>query len=1165
MKKAALAFLVLILLVVGGLLVLPSFWDWNGEKGRIAALVKEQTGRDLRIAGDVSLRLLPTPAFSAGDVTLANIDGGSDPAMVQLDELQIRVALAPLLRGAVLVESVTLVRPQVLLEVLPDGRANWDFSGAAADDSAGGGSGTSGSATPAAESRSGGDARNEAVRVDSFIVEDGTVRYVDARSGLQEVVEGLNAELGAESLRGPFAVNGAAVYQGVPLEFDFNLDRLVEGGATALSLSLTLPQSDASGNFLGALSRHEDLQTLRGRLQAEGKDLARTIRGLPLAEAPSDLPALLARPFALTAEITASDSTSGERDAAAESVALTLGEASLDGEAAVVFGEVPQVTAKLSTKAIDLDKLLAVPGAAGESGGEGQQAAAPPPAQRGGQTAPDADGAAPGLPKDISAKLAFTADALLYRGQTVRQVEVAARLDQGRLEIDKAVAQLPGSSDVSLTGRLTTAGQGPRFGGKVEATSDNLRGLLRWLGMDITAVPAERLRRLALKTAVDATPGQLTLRDIDLSLDVSRLTGGVAIALRDRPGLGIGIAVDRINLDAYLPPPTAGQPAAVPPAGTPAQGGDGATAPQPAPQAGGPAGLPLLGRFDANIDMRVGQMTYRGLPLNGLHLDGTLQRGGLVVRELSVADLAGSHGAFAGSLANIDRDPSVDGSLDISVAALSRLAKVLGLDLGARLPLESFTLSGAVNGNREELRFDQKLAALGGSLRAAGRAELQPGAPAVQADLALDHPDLSVLLGELLRDGAVPAGLGPVALQGRMATGAASGAGDLRFSDLAGKAAGVDLLDGDLAVDLAAARPRITAELTTGILPLAVLAAPAAGAGGKGGQGAENGAKTGAAGQRSPRPAAGRERWSSKPFELEALRGFDAEVKLRSKAVLADKLRLDDADLDAVLDGGVLDVRHFNAQAYGGALTVSGKADLRESAAGGLEVALAVNALEVELRDLLKDLAGSDRFAGPLSLEGSFNSRGNSESALVSALSGQGKLDGTVTVATKVEEQAGALVLDLLGKKVKEVRGISDSTTMLFSAFAGAPAKVDGTFVVEQGVLRSDDLKVRGRDAEALTAGNVNLPDWRLESRTDVFRDSAPETAYLTAVLRGPLDEPDVRISGQPFQREQAPAAVEPPPATDEGTTQEEQPAKPMKPEELLKEGVKSLLKGLDG
>src|SRR3546814_11921870 len=94
---------------------------------------------------------------------------------------------------------------------------------------------------------------------------------------------------------------------------------------------------------------------------------------------------------------------------------------------------------------------------------------------------------------------------------------------------------------------------------------------------------------------------------------------------------------------------------------------------------------------------------------------------------------------------------------------------------------------------------------------------------------------------------------------------------------------------------------------------------------------------------------------------------------------------------------------------------------------------------------------------------------------------------------------------------------------MLFGAFAGAPAAVDGTFAIEEGVAHSEDLTVRGRNAEARTKGSADLPDWVLDSTTEVFRDTAPEDAYLTVRLQGPLDEPNVAIDGQPFQRPPAP------------------------------------------
>jgi uncharacterized protein involved in outer membrane biogenesis len=312
--------------------------------------------------------------------------------------------------------------------------------------------------------------------------------------------------------------------------------------------------------------------------------------------------------------------------------------------------------------------------------------------------------------------------------------------------------------------------------------------------------------------------------------------------------------------------------------------------------------------------------------------------------------------------------------------------------------------------------------------------------------------------------------------------------------------------------------------------------------------------------------AAPRERWSRKPLDLAAFRALDAEVKLSAKTLQADKLRLTNAVLEASLADGLLELKRFTADSYGGALSVTGRADARDAAAG-LQVAADVKADKVELKGLLRDLADSDRFSGPLTLESRLTTRGSSEAALVAGLAGDGKLTGTVTVAAKVEEQAGALVLGILGQKVREIRGVTDSTTVLFGAFAGAPAAVDGSFLVEEGVARSDDLTVRGRNAVARTQGRADLPDWQLDSTTDVYRDADPQNAYLTAKLRGPLDEPNVTIGGQPFQRQPTPPAEQPAaPGSGEPPAVTEQPKQqPVKPEELLKDGLKNLLKGLGG
>src|SRR5215468_10018348 len=128
LKKLLIGVGVIVLLLVLAVAIGPRLVDWNAYKPRVAAAVRNATGRDLAIEGNVSLSLLPTPTLSVAGVRLANMPGAATPDMARLKSLDISVALMPLLGGTIKVTKVTLVDPVILLERLPDGRANWQFT-----------------------------------------------------------------------------------------------------------------------------------------------------------------------------------------------------------------------------------------------------------------------------------------------------------------------------------------------------------------------------------------------------------------------------------------------------------------------------------------------------------------------------------------------------------------------------------------------------------------------------------------------------------------------------------------------------------------------------------------------------------------------------------------------------------------------------------------------------------------------------------------------------------------------------------------------------------------------------------------------------------------------------------------------------------------------------
>ena len=99
---------------------------------RLAALLAEQiktaTGRDFRIDGGLSLRILPTLAVRAGDIVLANTEWGSRPDMLRAHQAAFEVSLRALLDGQIRILRVDVEGADLLLESNGAGRSNWQFA-----------------------------------------------------------------------------------------------------------------------------------------------------------------------------------------------------------------------------------------------------------------------------------------------------------------------------------------------------------------------------------------------------------------------------------------------------------------------------------------------------------------------------------------------------------------------------------------------------------------------------------------------------------------------------------------------------------------------------------------------------------------------------------------------------------------------------------------------------------------------------------------------------------------------------------------------------------------------------------------------------------------------------------------------------------------------------
>ena len=619
--------------------------------------------------------LLPSPRVRASDVRV--VVGEADyPANIDAKHVELDLGWASLFGGAVEITHLRVIEPRV---VFTEPRA--------------------GAATPVPQL-----GPIEAVRIERTDIQNGRIVWVDPRSKAPRTVEQIQAVVLASPLASSIRVTGTAVARAVPLEFDAVVGDAPVGRPNPFSLTASIRPNLARATLRGTYDA--GARALRGRLQAEGGDLlaALDVVGIQIDSAAAGP---MSQPFSATGDL--GWSAGG---IAANDVVLQLGEVRATGAVNATFGQTPAIDVALALAWIDLDKLSRL-----ERRAPAAQRPAPRPAN--GATTRVDTAATPrerAAEKILDLSLDLGIEALGLNGGIVRQLRLNAVMSRGDLVINQASALLPGGTELTGFARIDADAQPARIEGTVSARSDNMRGLLGWLGIDTSEVPAGRLRRFESQARVEGTPSRIELTGFNLVFDSTHATGGIAIAPGARIGLGIDLKIDQINIDGY--------------SAAPAQSGQPAGASSPA----------LLDRFDANLALAAETMTVGGETISGAVLDATLQRGDVVLRSLEIRDLAGAQVEMRGQLAAVTRQAAADLQISLRADDASRLLRLVDLTAAAPTPL---ALAGRLTGQAGgDIAFDDVDLAYGTS-RFRGRAQLtQKPARRVLLDLQTERVSL---------------------------------------------------------------------------------------------------------------------------------------------------------------------------------------------------------------------------------------------------------------------------------------------------------------------------------------------------------------------------------------------------------------------------------------
>jgi uncharacterized protein involved in outer membrane biogenesis len=140
--------------------------------------VREATGRELMIAGPVSLGFLPRIAVSAEQVSLSNAAWAKNPQMANLEKVALEISLLPLLGSRIEVSSIQLAGLTLNLETNAKGDGNWLMGDIVSPNGTTASSSTGAAQADAKKSASDGDtADRNTVLIENLNLTNGQIRY----------------------------------------------------------------------------------------------------------------------------------------------------------------------------------------------------------------------------------------------------------------------------------------------------------------------------------------------------------------------------------------------------------------------------------------------------------------------------------------------------------------------------------------------------------------------------------------------------------------------------------------------------------------------------------------------------------------------------------------------------------------------------------------------------------------------------------------------------------------------------------------------------------------------------------------------------------------------------------------------------------------------------
>ena len=503
-----------ILVFLGGLLavvlfsalLIPYFVDWTDFRRDFEDQASRILGKKVVVHGRVEARILPFPSVTLHDVR-AGTDADGSP-LIQVARFSMDAELAPFLSGEARIFDMRIEEPKAKIRLLKDGTLDW-MRGSRAE-------------IPA-----------RTVVLESVQIEGGQIEFIDEQSGRNRVVTGLNADMSANSLAGPWKAEGRAAVDGHPGSFSLSSSEPdYAAGRMGLRMRLVPDEHPVEVDLDGAIAATAGKPAYSGSFSFSFREDEKQKQqaGQSLFSSPRTRGS-----FELTNESVRIPSYRMELGGS-ENPYVVTGEATLD------TGAKPEFLLTADGQQIDVARFAPPVVQAGKTSRQ------PTASVRQRIEAFAAMVARIPVPP-VPGKASISLPALVSDDTTIRDIRLDVRPEGSGWQVVNAVATLPGRTQLEAKGSLTLLG-GPAFNGNLLLASNQPSGLANWLSGSVD--PAIRqLNAAGFSADVSLTTLNQRFDNLELAVGDASLKGELERRSDGKTSnLSIDLAGNEIDLDA---------------------------------------------------------------------------------------------------------------------------------------------------------------------------------------------------------------------------------------------------------------------------------------------------------------------------------------------------------------------------------------------------------------------------------------------------------------------------------------------------------------------------------------------------------------------------------------------------------------------------------------